>query len=247
MKKLSEIEVENELREKGLLQKKEQKEDINPLTSGELKILLDTVKKHFPEHYTLFLLLARTGMRSGEALALEWGDLDYNGRFIEVKRSYVRGRISTPKNGKTRRVDISLQLVESLKAHELASKKKGFALGLGDMPEYVFTNKVGKLMDQGGWRRRVFKKALIKSGLREIRIHDLRHTYATLRISKGDNIADVSNQLGHHSVKFTWDVYYHWMPGKKKSEVDGLDDPDFLRPDAPYMHPETLPTQKGAV
>jgi integrase len=232
---------------KGLLQKKEQKEDINPLTSDELKLLLDTVKKHFPGHYTLFLLHARTGMRIGEALALKWSDLDYNGRFIKVKRSYVRGRISTPKSGKTRRIDMSLQLAESLKAHELESKKKGFALGLGGMPEYVFTNKVGKLMDQGGWRRRVFKKALIKAGLREIRIHDMRHTYATLRISKGDNIADVSNQLGHHSVKFTWDVYYHWMPGKKKAEVDGLDDSDFMHPDAPYMHPETLPTQKGAV
>jgi len=46
---------------------------------------------------------------------------------------------------------------------------------------------------------------------------------AILRISKGDNIADVSNQLGHHSVKLTMDVYYHWIPGKKKSEVDELD------------------------
>ena len=231
---------------KGFLQAEDNKEDVNPLTPDELKLLLDTVKKHFPEHYTLFLLLARTGMRIGEALALKWGDLDYNGRFIEVKRSYVRGRISTPKNKKGRRVDMSLQLAETLKAHKLASKKKGFALGLGDIPEYVFTNKVGRIVDVGGWRRRVFKKALIKAGLREIRIHDMRHTYATLRISKDDNIADISNQLGHHSVKFTWDVYYHWMPGKKKSEVDGLDDPDFMRPNAPPLHPVPLSTQKGA-
>jgi len=56
-----------------------------------------------------------------------------------------------------------------------------------------------------------------------------------LRLEKGDNVADVSNQLGHHSVKFTMDTYYHWMPGKKKSEVDGLDDP--IHPNAPYMHP----------
>ncbi len=62
---------------------------------------------------------------------------------------------------------------------------------------------------------------------RQIRIHDLRHTYATLRISKGDNIADVSNQLGHFSETFTMKIYYHWMPGKKKAEVDELDDPDF--------------------
>ena len=230
---------------KGFLQTNDHKENINPLTADELKLLLDTVKKHFPEHYTLFLLLSRTGMRIGEALALKWGDLDYNGRFVEVKRSYVRGRISTPKNKKGRRVDMSLQLAETLKAHELKSKKKGFSLGLGDIPEFIFTNEAGKIIDVSNWRRRVFKKALKKSGLRTIRIHDIRHSYATLRIAKGDNIADVSNQLGHHSVKLTWDVYYHWIPGKNKSEVDGLDDADFMRPNTPPLHPEAHQTEKG--
>jgi integrase len=57
-------------------------------------------------------------------------------------------------------------------------------------------------------------------------------------------VADVSNQLGHHSVKFTWDVYYHWMPGKKKDEVDALDDPFIKHPSAPYVHPEPLKRKK---
>ncbi len=64
---------------------------------------------------------------------------------------------------------------------------------------------------------------LEKAGLRKIRIHDLRHTYTTLRISKGNNIADVSKQLGHSSMKITLDTYYHWIPGGKKDEVDELD------------------------
>jgi len=85
-------------------------------------------------------------------------------------------------------------------------------------------------------------EALEKAELRKVRIHDLRHTYASLRISKGDSLGDVSNQLGHHSVKFTMDVYYHWVPGKKTSEVDGLNDPFFQHPDAP---PRTQ-TKKGA-
>ena len=88
-------------------------------------------------------------------------------------------------------------------------------------------------MNQIGWRSRVFKKQIQKSGLCEIRINDLIHTYATLRISKGDNIADVSNQLGPHSVEFTMDVYYHWFPGKKMFEVDALDDPSLTHPSAP--------------
>jgi integrase len=69
------------------------------------------------------------------------------------------------------------------------------------------------------WRKGVFWKALEKAGLRKIRIHDLRHTYATLRISKGDSITD---KLGHYSVKPTLDVHDHWLPGEKKSEVDVL-------------------------
>ncbi len=228
---------------KGFLRTKDVKADINPLTSEELKVLLGAVSEHFPEHFTLFLLLARTGMRIGEALALQWDDVDFDKRFIEVKRSYVRGRISTPKNSKTRRVDMSLQLAEALKA-----QKQWFMLklvGSQNDAQYVFTNKEGGLIDISNWRNRVFNKALTKAEVKKIRIHDLRHTYATLRISKGDNIAYVSKQLGHHSVKFTWDVYYHWVPSMKKSEVDELDDPSLKHPSAPPLHPDHQKIEKG--
>jgi len=217
------------------IKRKDTKADINPLEGHELKHLLDSAKEHFQEHYTLFLLLARTGMRIGEALALEWDDINFIERFIDVKRATVRGKISTPKSGKSRRVDMSPQLTEALRNH-----MKGFTLGLAndsDDPKYVFINGNGQPVDKDNWRRRIFNKALEKAELRKIRIHDLRHTYSTLRISKGDNIADVSNQLGHHSVKLTMDVYYHWIPGKKKSEVDELDDPTLLHPSAPHTHP----------
>jgi len=220
---------------KNFLKVKDNKDTINTLTSEELRQILDTVERHFSGDYPLFLLLARTGLRIGEALALKLDDLDFNDRSIEVCRNFYRNRITKPKNGKTRLVDMSLQLSKTLKAHKLNCKKKGLALGLGDLPEYVFTNKYGRLINLYEWRKQVFYKVIKKSGVKKIRIHDLRHTYATLRISKGDNVADVSNQLGHHSVKFTMDTYYHWMPGKKKSEVDGLD--DLIHPNAPYMHP----------
>ena len=61
------------------------------------------------------------------------------------------------------------------------------------------------------------------NSIKLIRAHDLRHTYATLRIMKGDNLKDVSKQLGHHSIRITLDIYSHWVPGAKKSEVDELD------------------------
>jgi integrase len=151
---------------KNFLKAENLQKGISPLSRDELKLLLDAVQAHFPEHYSLLLVLARTGMRIGEALALRWGDIDFASRFIDVKRSLVRGRISTPKNGKGRPVDMSLQLTEAFKAHQLQCKKKGLALGLGDLPECVFTNEKGRAIDKGNWRARVFNKALKKAGLR---------------------------------------------------------------------------------
>jgi len=207
-----------------IVKAKDRKETMDPLTAGELRTLLDSVRDNYKGHYPLFMLLARTGMRIGEALALQWGDIDFTGRFISVNKSLVRGRISTPKSGKSRRVDMSLQLMDTLKHHQLDCKKKGLVLGLGDIPEHVFTDSKGGPIEKNNWRRRVFNKALDKAGLRKIRIHDIRHGYATMRISQGHNIADVSKQLGHHSIKLTLDTYFHWIPGGSKSEVDALDD-----------------------
>jgi integrase len=214
--------------------------EIRPLTADELNHLLEIVREHFPKYYVLFLLLARTGMRIGEALSLQWGDIDFHDRFIEVKRSVVRGRVSTPKSRKSRRVDMSPQLTDALLIHQTESKKKGLRLGVGEL-ELVFTNEGGNVIDVNNWRSRVFNKTLKKAGMRHIRIHDIRHTYATLRIQAGHNIADVSNQLGHHSIKFTMDVYYHWIPGKQKDEVDALDN---LHLPAPYTHPNLKKDEK---
>lgn len=100
---------------------------------------------------------------------------------------------------------------------------------------FSWTN--GGPLDKDVWRRGVLNKAPEKAELRKIQIHDLRYTYATLRITKGENIVDVSAQLGHHSAKLTMDVYYHWIPGKKKSEVDELE--EMVHLNAPYAHLET--------
>jgi integrase len=109
-----------------LVRAKDSKEDMDPLSQEELKKLLDAVQKNkeLKVHYPLFLLLARTGMRIGEALGLSWGDIDFNGRFIHVQRGVSRGRIELPKNSKTRKVNMSEQLTEALKVHLIESKKR---------------------------------------------------------------------------------------------------------------------------
>ena len=200
-----------------------QKPKIDPYNMDELATLLDTCQSYFPRHYPPILTLARTGIRFGECLGLQWKDIDFNGRFITIERSLSKGKIETPKSGQSRKVDMSQQLTNTLRELKHHRKVETLKRGWARMPEWVFVTLDGKSYHES-FIRRVFYKALNKASLRKIRIHDLRHAYATLRISKGDNIADVSKQLGHHSVKFTMDIYYHWVPGGSKGEVDGLDE-----------------------
>ena len=83
---------------------------------------------------------------------------------------------------------------------------------------------MGQVIDKGNLRGRVFYKVLIKAGLRRIRIHDLRHTFASMLIQNGESLAYVRDQLGHHSIQITVDTYGHLVPGANRQAVDRLDD-----------------------
>lgn len=227
----------------GKLIKKDQKEEIRPFTWEEKTLFEEAVKVYCPELYPFFLTALRTGVRMGELIALKPGDLDFNRGFIDVRRSCVRGRITTPKSGKSRPVDMSKQLQEVLRKYLVDRKKEALKKGWGETPEWLFYNEVGGLIDINNLRKRVFYKVLEKARIRKIRLHDLRHTYASLRVAKGDNLQDVSKQLGHHSVKFTLDVYSHWLPGSNKNQVDELDLKEH--PSAPYTHPTSFEKEKG--
>jgi integrase len=200
------------------------KANVTPLTREEAQAFLASVREHYSSHYPFFLCALRTGMRLGELLALEWGDIDFRNGFIEVRRAWVKGRITTPKNGKTRRVDMSNQLAETLKTLLPEHKREAWGKGWGEVSDRVFTNGAGGVLDDGNLRRRVFWPALAKCELRRVRIHDLRHTFASLLIQNGESLAYVRDQLGHHSIQITVDTYGHLVPGANRQAVDRLDD-----------------------
>jgi integrase len=200
------------------------RQEIEPLTREELARFLTTLQTQTPEHYPLFLCLARTGMRLGEVLALQWGDIDVHRRSITVRRNVVRGRITRPKNGKTRRVDMSQQLTEVLQGLQIQRKAETLRRGWPEMPAWVFCSTTGGLLNKENLRTRVFYRCLTKAGLRHVRIHDLRHTYASLLIQQGESLAYIRDQLGHHSIQVTVDIYGHLVPGGNKAAVDRLDD-----------------------
>ncbi len=216
------------------LKRKKMALDIDPLTEEETLLLLEKAKEYLKGiYYPSILCALRTGLRIGEIQALQWGDLDLKGRFIAVRRSWRKGRITDTKNKKRRRVDMTPKLAETLRALRLTQKKRALKHGR-PVPDWVFANEKGLMLN-----RQAFKyglaKCLEKAELRKIRVHDLRHCYATIRLLKGHNIGDVSYQLGHSSISITYDVYGHWVPGKFKSEVDEL---DGAQPNATYTQPK---------
>jgi len=205
----------------------------DPLTREELVLLLNTFQQHYPRHYPMALTLARTGMRLGEVLALKWGDIDFHGRFVHVERGFSRGKIETPKSGKRRKVDMSKQLSEVLSNLKHQRKIETLERGWESFPEWVFVGIDGKPLNKDTFNKSIFNKALDKAKLRHVRVHDLRHTFASLLIQAGESLAYVKDQLGHHSIKVTVDIYGHLAPEGNKSAVDRLDDAPFCTLSAP--------------
>jgi len=131
-------------------------------------------------------------------------------------------------------VDMTPQLAETLKVLQTTQKRMALQKGR-PFTEWVFANNRGNMMRYHSFRDGLFA-CLKLAKLRKIRIHDLRHTYATVRLLGGHRIVNMRYQLGHSSIKITYDTYGHWLPGKFKSEVDELDN---LHPSAPYTHPSS--------
>jgi integrase len=198
------------------------REKVDILTLEEGTLLLETAEKHFIRIYPLLLAAMRTGLRQGEILALDWGDIDWSGNFIEVRRSVWNGITTTPKSGRSRRVDMSDRLKEVLEQHRKRMAAEALKAGR-EMSALVFTSAEGTPYDAANVRK-TFEAVLRKAGLRKIRFHDLRHSFASWLIANKESLAYVRDQLGHHSIQITVDLYGHLVPGANRDAVNRLDE-----------------------
>jgi integrase len=205
------------------VRKEEKRSRIVFLTPEEEIRLLETCQGHFPGWYPFALALLRLGVRIGEACALQWGDFDLEARSVEVRRNYVDGRMTTPKNGSSRRIDVSRHLAETLSALHVERKKETLKKGWREVPAWVFVNEAGNPVDPDNFRNRLWAKILSKAELRHFPIHSLRHTFASRLIQNGATLLYVQHAMGHHSAAFTLQAYGHFQPTGNKSEVDKLD------------------------
>jgi integrase len=198
--------------------------------SGEqLRAFLDWSQGLNDEHFPAWLLLAMTGMRRGEALALRWCDVDFEAGTISVRRSVTLVKtkgageelvIGTPKNGKARVVDLDPQTLAALRSHR--SRLASILLALGRDDALVLGTLDGQIRHpenfSGTFKYRIAaaRKKLGEHALPEIRLHDLRHTHASLLLRAGEPVKVVSERLGHASAMITLQVYAHVMPGMQR-------------------------------
>jgi integrase len=169
-------------------------------------------------------------MREGEALGLRWDDLQFGQspddphRFIHVQRTYdpVHNRMNTPKNGKTRRVDMAKDLRTVLIEWQERCFDKAVMEGQTTIATGVFVAASGRPWTPGRLYY-IHKRCCALAGLRATRIHDLRHSYATIMLYElHAPIQYVSEQLGHSSIKITVDTYGHPRQGMSTHLVDQL-------------------------
>lgn len=213
---------------------RQEREEMDYLKPQEVKIL---VEKADEPYRTLFLTAVLTGMRRGEILGLQWGDIDWNGGLIYVRRNLAwqskrsKGSIqsgrrwyySTPKTKRsTRAIIMSPELRKALQIHQINCPVSPY--------DAVFCTSTGNPLDPDNMVKNQFAPTLERAGLRRIRFHDLRHTYATLLISQGENVKFVQAQLGHESAKTTLDTYSHLMPENNQRSGAALDQQIFGSP-----------------
>jgi len=173
----------------------------NILTPAEAALMLDAAD----DRYRVLLLMAlSTGMRQGELLGLQWGDIEWAAKQVWVRRQYTRGRFSELKTRYSRRkIGLGDDLIRELKAWKLRCPK-----GEHDL---AFPNGAGNPENHGNLLNRGFYPTLRRAGLRRIRFHDLRHTYASFLIAQNVHPKRIQALLGHSSIKVTMDTYGHLM------------------------------------
>jgi phage integrase family protein len=201
----------------------------NFLTKEELKEFLklaqNTTLSYF---FPLVHLMAYTGLRQGEALALKWSDIDFENKRITVNKTAARIKekqtLQTPKTKNSKRVisidSATLSILKSWKKDQIKIYFKNGKHFEGD-ENFIFTNQRGEWVHIHNFIR-YFKRFIADHKLKPITPHGLRHTHASLLFSAGVEPKNISDRLGHSTVQITLDLYTHITEEQRTDTVDKL-------------------------
>src|SRR5215207_1725443 len=202
--------------------------EMRTLSAEETRKLLEAARGDRFE--ALYVLAVTTGMRQGELLALKWQDVDLENATVSVRRTLTKNGtrllFGVPKTKKSRRtIRLTEAAVRVLREHldrQLARIER-----LGDLYKdqgLVFASEVGTPMNPTNLRRRSLASLLKRAKLPRIRFHDLRHTCATLLLSRNVHPKYVQELLGHANIAITLDTYSHVIPSMGDQTARAMED-----------------------
>ena len=193
-----------------------QPEEIRPLSAEQVKVLLSAASRGRLE--ALFVVAVTAGLRIGELCSIQWSDLDMEGRTLRVRRTLSRAkngpRYTTPKNGKGRSIKLTNMATESLKRYRARQNAERLQVGANwQDDDLIFCREDGRPLTRDILARSHLKPILKRVDLPEdCTPHQLRHTCATLLLSRGVHPKFVQELLGHATIALTLDRYSHWIP-----------------------------------
>lgn len=190
--------------------------DIRYLTMEEVEAVLRAVPDDDLGRIErpLYLTAVMTGMRRGELLGLRWGDIDWEAKRIRVRRNYVRGEFGPPKSRRSSRsVPLTDRLAGELQClHDISPFRRDEDLVF----THPYSRKPGTPLDGSKVLKR-FKAALARAGVREVRFHDLRHTFGTRMAAAGVPMRTLQEWMGHRDYATTL-VYADYTPSGHEAE-----------------------------
>jgi len=180
---------------------------------AEMRAFFESSKDH--RLSALFAVLAATGARRGEVLALTWKDIDLESATISISKAVamVNGQctVDQTKNANSRVVPIDPRTVSILRAHRNNQVEERLACAVWQESDLVFCHPDGTGLRPDSVYK-VFQNLISKSGVRRIRLHDLRHTHATWLLDAGEHVYVVAERLGHTDPQTTARIYAHVTP-----------------------------------
>jgi integrase len=177
--------------------------------------------------YAAIALIAATGLRKGEALALRWNDIDLEAGVLRVRGTLARTEgqlvVTLPKTRASRRtLRLAPPVSALLRAHRKAQAAERIAAAnTWNEAGYVFTTESGQPIDPRNFLR-ALEAVARRAGLEHVGVHTLRHSAASALLEAGIGLKTVSEMLGHSSVAITGDVYQHVSDGAAQAAADAL-------------------------